>query len=70
MENCQHRRFAMPTYRVCVVGPDGRYVRQYDFDAPDSGAATKVALGYVDKSPVELWSGGGLISTLKPPKLG
>jgi hypothetical protein len=60
----------MPGFRAYIVGPDGHFVDVREFVATDRGEATKVALGYVDGHPVELWEGQDWIGTFTPSKNG
>jgi hypothetical protein len=60
----------MPGFRAYIVGPDGHFVDVREFVAPDRGEATRVALGYVDGHPVELWEGDDWIGTFKPSYRG
>jgi hypothetical protein len=56
----------VPDFRAYVVGPDGHFLGVHEIEATDRGEATKIALGYVDGHPVELWEGAIWIGTFKP----
>jgi hypothetical protein len=60
----------VPGYRAYIVGSDGHFIGVHEFIAPDRGEATKIALGYVDGHPVELWEGEDWIGTFKPSPTG
>lgn len=49
--------FSVPMYRALVIGSDARPLRAHNFESPNSGEATKIALGYMDGRPIELWQG-------------
>lgn len=60
----------MPDYRAYIIGPDGHFVGLKEFTAADQGEASRIALGYVDGHPVELWEGDHWIGTFKPSPTG
>ena len=60
----------MADYRAYIVGPGGQFINVHAFVAVDRSEATKVAITYVDRHPVEVWQGEEWVGTLTPAKRG